>query len=544
MEPIDWLVDKILPVGLSILGAPSKYYKSYMALGLCVAICQGAKFLGFDCTKHDCLYFDLESTKRRPKNRLDQIVGTGTKKPDNLHIITGDQSPGRIGEGFEEQVEYQLQKYPNIKLIVIDVFQLIRQPAKRNQTGYDRDYEDFRALKQIVDKHDIGVLLIHHTRKMKDPSDVFNELSGSTGMLGAQDCAWLISKKDRSDNEATLHITGRDLDNRDLKIEFDKKFFQWRYIGTEEEVEARRRETAYMQSPIRETIIKLVGQGSGHWEGRSEEIKNASKYLSQEIYEDVRNIGKFIREYSDLLQGIDGVNAIPGNTKTRKWKFNDTNATSENDIVYKENRFKPLDETGKLIESLGKILKTENMDINPSQKFGKMMYKLYQKYSFTPADIQSQIDSLKDIKEDFVNNIFKRLNLNILNKKKAKMDLDIFLEKFISINGDREKVFKEDREAYLIKISSDDIMQMTRIDTASTGNRPLQCSETFFDGKKSILNTKECKNLHLCYNRKRGYLGCFTVQFSVTKGWGVIKTYYVPEEDDIQNVLQTVFENY
>ena len=231
MEPIDWLVDKILPVGLSILGAPSKYYKSYMALGLCVAICQGAKFLGFDCTKHDCLYFDLERTKRRPKNRLDQIVGTGTKKPDNLHIITGDQSPGRIGEGFEEQVEYQLQKYPNIKLIVIDVFQLIRQPAKRNQTGYDRDYEDFRALKQIVDKHDIGVLLIHHTRKMKDPSDVFNELSGSTGMLGAQDCAWLISKKDRSDNEATLHITGRDLDNRDLKIEFDKKFFQWRYIG-------------------------------------------------------------------------------------------------------------------------------------------------------------------------------------------------------------------------------------------------------------------------------------------------------------------------
>lgn len=217
---------------------------------------------------------------------------------------------------------------------------------------------------------------------------------------------------------------------------------------------------------------------------------------------------------------------------------------SENDIVYKENRFKPLDETGKLIESLGKILKTENMDINPSQKFGKMMYKLYQKYSFTPADIQSQIDSLKDIKEDFVNNIFKRLNLNILNKKKAKMDLDIFWEKFISINGDREKVFKEDREAYLIKISSDDIMQMTRIDTASTGNRPLQCSETFFDGKKSILNTKECKNLHLCYNRKRGYLGCFTVQFSVTKGWGVIKTYYVPEEDDIQNVLQTVFENY
>lgn len=195
IQPIDWLVKDILPVGLSILGAPSKYYKSYMALGLCVAICQGATFLGFDCAKHDCLYFDLESTKRRPKNRLDQILGAGSKKPNNLHIITGEDNPGRIGEGFEAQVEYQMHKYPGIKLIVIDVFQLIRQPAKRNQTGYDRDYEDFRALKQIVDKYDVGVMLIHHTRKMKDPSDVFNELSGSTGMLGAQDCAWLISKK-------------------------------------------------------------------------------------------------------------------------------------------------------------------------------------------------------------------------------------------------------------------------------------------------------------------------------------------------------------
>ena len=38
IPPIEWLVDKILPIGLSMIGAPSKYYKSYMALGLCVAI--------------------------------------------------------------------------------------------------------------------------------------------------------------------------------------------------------------------------------------------------------------------------------------------------------------------------------------------------------------------------------------------------------------------------------------------------------------------------------------------------------------------------
>ena len=165
------IVEKILPVVLAMIGAPSKYYKSYMALGLCVAICNGGKFLDFDCHKHSCLYLDLESTKRRHKSRLNQILGPFGRKPDNLNIIKGTDEPGRIGDGFENQIEYQLQEHPEIKVIVVDVFQMIRQPAKKNQTGYDRDYDDFKVLKRIADRYNIGLMLIHHTRKMRDPSD-------------------------------------------------------------------------------------------------------------------------------------------------------------------------------------------------------------------------------------------------------------------------------------------------------------------------------------------------------------------------------------
>ena len=250
IPPIEWIVERILPVGLAMIGAPSKYYKSYMALGLCVAICNGGKFLNFDCHKHACLYLDLESTKRRPKNRLNQIMGSPEEKPGNLHIITGTDEPGRLGDGFESQIEYQLAEHPDIKLIIVDVFQMIRQPAKKNQTGYDRDYDDFKVLKQIVDRHNIGIMLIHHTRKMKDPSDVFNELSGSVGVMGALDCAWVITKDDRYAEEGTLHITGRDMESQKLKIKFNKKKFQWEYIGTEEDVEGQRLQVEYDQSSI------------------------------------------------------------------------------------------------------------------------------------------------------------------------------------------------------------------------------------------------------------------------------------------------------
>lgn len=320
IPPIEWIVDKILPVGLSMIGAPSKYYKSYMALGLCIAICNGAKFLDFDSTQHACLYLDLESTKRRPKSRLKQILKKNNF-PSNLYIITGTDDIGRINEGFEIQIEHQLQEHPEIKLIVVDVFQMIRQPAKRNQTGYDRDYEDFKVLKQIADKHDIGLMLIHHTRKMKDPADVFNELSGSVGVMGALDCAWVITKDDRYSEEGTLHITGRDMGTQKLKIRFNKKTFQWECIGTEEQVEAQRLMAEYEQSPVVETVRKLVKQGNGHWEGSASDIVEASKYLGSQIYDDVRKVGSLINKYEGLFWAVDKINYEYDTRKRGKRKY-------------------------------------------------------------------------------------------------------------------------------------------------------------------------------------------------------------------------------
>lgn len=329
IPPIEWIVDGILPVGLSMIGAPSKYFKSYMALGLCVAVCTGSKFLGFDCTRHACLYLDLESTKRRPKNRLNQILGSSGKKPDNLYIITGTDGVGRIGKGFEQQIEYQLTEHPDIKLIVVDVFQMIRQPAKRNQSGYDRDYDDFKILKNIADQYNKGLMLIHHTRKMKDPSDVFNELSGSVGVMGALDCAWVITKEDRYSEEGTLHITGRDMESQQLKIRFNKKCFQWEFIGTAEDVEQQRLLKEYEDSPIAATIKKLVRQGGGHWEGSASDIKNASQYLGCEIFDDVRKIGACINKYEPFLY-FDKISYEynKGTSGNRKYIFNAINAVN------------------------------------------------------------------------------------------------------------------------------------------------------------------------------------------------------------------------
>ena len=71
------------------------------------------------------------------------------------------------------------------------------------------------------------------------------------------------------------------------------------------------------------------------------------------------------------------------------------------------------------------------------------------------------------------------LNLDIRNKSKAIIDARILAEKFISIDGKNEEVFTKDREAYLVKVTADDEMDLTRIDTTSSSAVPLQCTEAF-----------------------------------------------------------------
>ena len=327
LPPVEWLVDNILTVGLAALGAPPKSYKSFMALDLCTAICTGTTFLGFKTHQYACLYFDLESTKGRPKNRLNLILGKDTPKPDNLYIITGDDEPGRIGDGFETQVEYQLQQHPDIKFVVVDVFQKIRIPKKGQNGGYDVDYEELGALKSIIDKHGVGLLLIHHSKKARDLSDPFNNFSGSTAIMGSLDCAWVIEKDKRSDSEATLHITGRDLAGEDYTVKFNQQAYKWEMVGTAEDIEMQRFQSEYEQSSLIYTIKRLLRQGDGHWEGSASDIQNASKYFDSEVYDDVRKIGTDINKYEPLLW-TDGINFknIKGRQGKRKWIFDATHA--------------------------------------------------------------------------------------------------------------------------------------------------------------------------------------------------------------------------
>lgn len=231
-EP-SFIVKGILPEGMSILAGKPKRGKSFLALNIAKSCASGGKALGnIHVKKQKVLYLALEDTPRRLKRRLSQSVPDDAMLLDNLHLAI--EWP-RIGQGCENKLEMWLKHHPDTKLIIIDTLEKIA-PAKSMTKGiYSDDYSKIEPLKAIADKYNIAIVCIHHLNKRDSDSDEVDRVSGSTGLTGAVDTI-LILNRDINRADAKLYISGRDLEENELGINFDKTTGNWTIIGKAEDL--------------------------------------------------------------------------------------------------------------------------------------------------------------------------------------------------------------------------------------------------------------------------------------------------------------------
>ena len=120
-----------------------------------------------------------------------------------------------IGQGLEEQLVSFIYQNPDTGLIVIDTLQKVRY-SDQNNSMYASDYKEISALKALADKYNICILLIHHLRKQA-ADDPFQQIAGSNGLMGASDTSWVMQRK-RMSQTASILVTGRDMDNKTLRL--------------------------------------------------------------------------------------------------------------------------------------------------------------------------------------------------------------------------------------------------------------------------------------------------------------------------------------
>lgn len=303
LPPVQFLVDDILPAGTSLLSAASKIGKSWMVLDLGLAIAAGTPFMGHDTHQAGVLYLALEDSQTRLQDRMNKVLNRG-KAPGGMRFSI--VAPN-LDEGLLEVLAADLQTNPETKLIIIDTLQKIRGVAKARESGYEQDYREMAAVKKFVDERGISVLFVHHNRKMRDEDDPFNMISGTNGIMGAADTIWTIIKNKRSENEATLHITGRDVEQSDTVISFDKSAWKWKPMGALDLIVSQRERAEYDNDPVVQTIKALLKEG-GEWKGSAAELMAEGKRICRRpIATSAQAIGYALKKLDDKLMDYDGI---------------------------------------------------------------------------------------------------------------------------------------------------------------------------------------------------------------------------------------------
>lgn len=256
------VIDGLLYFGTYLFAGAPKVGKSFLMAQLAYHVSTGLSLWGYTVHKGTVLYLALEDDHRRLQGRLYRMFGMdGT---DNLRFAIYAK---QLGVGLEEQLKKFVREHPDTKLIIIDTLQKVRE-AGGDKYSYANDYEVVGKLKRLADDCGICLLLVHHTRKQQ-ADDKFDMISGTNGLLGAADGAFLLQKEKRTDGSAILDVAGRDQQEQRLYLTKDRDRLVWELERTETELWIE------PPDPVLEAIAALVTTDKPTWSGTATELVTA-----------------------------------------------------------------------------------------------------------------------------------------------------------------------------------------------------------------------------------------------------------------------------
>ena len=258
-EPLEkprFVVDGLIPTGLILFCGAQKIGKSWLMLRLCLCVSQGLPLWDMPTAEGDVLYLCLEDTFSRIQDRLFQVTDEASGR---LHFAVASC---KLSDGLIVQLEDYLKDYPDSRLIVIDTLQKVRTASKDN--AYASDYGDISLIKDFADRHSLAVVVVHHIRKQND-SDVFNKVSGTTGLTGSADTTFVLEKENRASDTARLYVTGRDTPYQEFVLRF--RDCSWELVE-------RKTQEQLAKEAIPDVLFRLVKfmQDKTEWSGTATEL--------------------------------------------------------------------------------------------------------------------------------------------------------------------------------------------------------------------------------------------------------------------------------
>jgi hypothetical protein len=343
--PIEWLVDDLITTSSrTLLVAKPKVGKTIISLDIALSVAYGGYAIGkYKCKQGDVLYLALEGGEKRLKNTIKRLMAAYHMDtlPNSFYHETECLS---IDNGGLTAIEAWCQRVNNPSLIVIDILQNFRPTVAKGQSVYDADYASTQALKTIVEKYNVAILIDHHANKRTADGDVIDLISGSNGLAGGVDNTLVMIRPLRK-KTGTLHRIGRDYvcdDDITIRLE-DEGYFS--VINPEDALLKERKEIVDMMKQGYNTakeIADAMGGRSAQSVSRlfykmvNDGIVKKAGYGKFELVDDGAKLGTSDTTSSNQAWNKGLTSSCTGTTKstTAKSGTSDTTNCKPNNDVY------------------------------------------------------------------------------------------------------------------------------------------------------------------------------------------------------------------
>ncbi len=312
-NPPKWVVPDLLPEGLTLLAAKPKLGKSWMALGLALAVASGGLALGrVPVTQGEVLYLALEDSPKRLHERVKRLL-RGQPAPHALQL--GTDWP-RLDQGGVRLLEVWRRAHPGARLLILDTFAKIRGRAKSG-TLYGDDYASLEEVQRLAHAYEMAVLVIHHTGK-ESREDPLDEVNATQGLNGVADNI-LVLRRERGKPSATLIGDGRELNGIEQTLRFDVDEGGWK--RTEPELDQpKTRERAEILDLLKASEQPMTSkQVAEALEKNVSTIRNIIAKMVHTGEVKMSGYGKYIS-----IDSVDSVDSVDTSIKQTKKRNEDT----------------------------------------------------------------------------------------------------------------------------------------------------------------------------------------------------------------------------
>jgi hypothetical protein len=245
-DPIRWAVPGMLPEGLTVFGGRPKARKSWLMLQMAIARATGGVFLGERLEAMPVVYFALEDGPRRLADRLRALECPGDV--DGLVFQCG-MPP--IGKGGVEYVS-ELVEAAGAGLVVIDTISRALDTGVGRGVDQDKNADMtaiLNPLQRFALERGLALVVVDHLRKtgISTERNPVEEVMGSTAKVGVADTIWGLYRK-KGEHRGQLSIIGRDVEERDLVVEFAPTPAAWQMVGDAEKLGRSDAENRYLSA--------------------------------------------------------------------------------------------------------------------------------------------------------------------------------------------------------------------------------------------------------------------------------------------------------